>query len=108
MKQKPADYKMVSYPKSRRFMAAARRSVQRTPRMHGLIEVDVTRARTFLRDHKAKTREALSFTAFIIACVAKAVDEHKSVQAIARLSARSITISSTGHRQHVSPNGSKI
>jgi len=81
MKQKHADYKMVSYPKSRRFMAAARRSTQHTPRMHGLIEVDVSRARAFLRDHKAKTGEALSFTAFIIACVAKAVAEHKSVQA---------------------------
>src|SRR5438045_3389373 len=81
MKQKHADYKMVSYPKSRRFMAAARRSVQRTPRMHGLIEVDVSRARAHLRDHKAKTGEALSFTAFIIACLAKAVDEHKAVQA---------------------------
>jgi pyruvate/2-oxoglutarate dehydrogenase complex dihydrolipoamide acyltransferase (E2) component len=81
MKQKHADYKMVSYPKIRRFMAAARRSVPRKPMMHGLIEVDVSRARAFLRDHKAKTREALSFTAFIIACVAKAVDENKSVQA---------------------------
>ena len=81
MKQKHADYKMVSYPKIRRFMAAARRTVQRTPRMHGLIEVDVSRARAHLRDHKAKTREALSFTAFLIACVAKAVDEHKAVQA---------------------------
>ena len=80
MKQKHADYQVVSYPKIRRFMAAARRSVQRKPRMHGLIEVDVTRAREFLRDHKAKTGEALSFTAFIIACVAKAVDEHKAVQ----------------------------
>ena len=45
MKQKHADYKMVSYPKSSRFMAAARRSVQGKPIMHGLIEVDVTRAR---------------------------------------------------------------
>ena len=81
MKHKHVDYKIVSYSKARRFMAAARRSVQRTPRMHGLIEVDVTRAHAFLREHKAKTREALSFTAFIIACVAKAVDENKSVQA---------------------------
>ncbi len=81
MKQKHVEYKLVSYPKARRFMEAGRRSVQRKPRMHGLIEVDVTRARAFLRDHKAKTGEALSFTAFIIACVAKAVDEHKAVQA---------------------------
>ena len=81
MKQRHADYQVVPYPKIRRFMAATRRSTQHTPRMHGLIEVDVTRARAFLRDHKAKTGEALSFTAFIIACVAKAVDEHKAVQA---------------------------
>jgi 2-oxoacid dehydrogenases acyltransferase (catalytic domain) len=55
MKQKHADYKMVSYPKIRRFMAAGRRSVQYTPRMHGLIEVDVTRARAFLRDYLSMT-----------------------------------------------------
>ena len=81
MKQKQVDYKMVSFSKARRFMAAARRSVQTTPRMHGLIEVDVNKARAFLREHKARTGQALSFTAFIIACVAKAVDEHKDVQA---------------------------
>ena len=81
MKQLHAEYRMVSYPKSRRFMAAARRSVQRTPRMHGLIEVDVTRERGFLREHKVNTGEALSFTAFLIACVGKAVDEYKAVQA---------------------------
>ena len=40
-----------------------------------------TRARTFLREHKAKTGESLSFTAFLTACLAKAVDEHKAVQA---------------------------
>jgi pyruvate/2-oxoglutarate dehydrogenase complex dihydrolipoamide acyltransferase (E2) component len=34
------------------------------------------------REHKAKTGESLSFTAFLIACLAQAVDEHKAVQAI--------------------------
>jgi pyruvate/2-oxoglutarate dehydrogenase complex dihydrolipoamide acyltransferase (E2) component len=50
--------------------------------IHGLIEVDVTEARTSLREHKAKTGESLSFTAFLTVCLAKAVDEHKSVQAM--------------------------
>ena len=81
MKQKHADYKVVPYPKMRRLEALAYRSVQHKPMIHGLIEVDVTRARAFLRDHKAKTGESLSFTAFLIACLAKAVDEHKAVQA---------------------------
>src|SRR5215472_9129247 len=81
MKQNNVDYKVAPYPKSRRWFAAAFRSVQHKPMIHGLIEVDVTRARASLRQHKAKTGESLSFTAFIIACLAKAVDEHKAVQA---------------------------
>ena len=81
MKQKHADYQVVPYPKMRRLEAIAYRSVQHKPMIHGLIEVDVTRARAFLREYKANTGESLSFTAFLIACLAKAVDEHKAVQA---------------------------
>jgi pyruvate/2-oxoglutarate dehydrogenase complex dihydrolipoamide acyltransferase (E2) component len=81
MKQQHVDYQVVPYPKMRRWMAVTFRSTQHKPMIHGLIEVDVTRARAFLREHKAKTGEALSFTAFIIACVGKAVDENKAVQA---------------------------
>ena len=82
MKQQHADYQVAPCPKMRRWFAAAFRSAQHKPMMHGLIEVDVTRAREFLREHKAKTVESLSFRAFLIACLAKAVDEHKAVQAI--------------------------
>ncbi len=81
MKQKRADYKVAPYPKFRRFEAVMLRSIQRMPMIHGLLEVDVTKVRMFLREHKAKTGETLSFTAFIITCLAKAVDENKSVQA---------------------------
>jgi pyruvate/2-oxoglutarate dehydrogenase complex dihydrolipoamide acyltransferase (E2) component len=81
MKQNNADYQVVPYPKHRRAEAVLYRSVQHKPMIHGLIEVDVTRARAFLRDHQAKTGESLSFTAFLATCLAKAVDEHKAVQA---------------------------
>src|SRR6266567_2598720 len=67
--------------KGRRAMAFAMRSVQHKPMIQGLLEIDVTRARAHLRDHKAKTGESLSFTAFIAMCLGKAVDENKSVQA---------------------------
>jgi pyruvate/2-oxoglutarate dehydrogenase complex dihydrolipoamide acyltransferase (E2) component len=80
MKQNNADYQVVP-SKGRRAMAFAMRSVQRKPMIHGLIEVDVTRARAFLREHKANTGESLSFTAFIATCLGKAVDENKAVQA---------------------------
>ena len=81
MKQKHDNYQLIPYPKMRRTMAVAMRLWQHKPMIHGLIEVDVTRAREFLREHKAKTGESLSFTAFIIACVGKAVDENKAVHA---------------------------
>jgi pyruvate/2-oxoglutarate dehydrogenase complex dihydrolipoamide acyltransferase (E2) component len=81
MKQKHHDYQVVPYPKIRRWLALTYRSVQHKPMIHSLIEVDVTRARAFLREHQTKTGESLSFTAFLIACLGKAVDEHKAVQA---------------------------
>jgi pyruvate/2-oxoglutarate dehydrogenase complex dihydrolipoamide acyltransferase (E2) component len=82
MKKQQHDYQVIPYPKIRRLMAAAYRATQHKPMIHGLLEVDVTRAREFLRKHKANTGEALSFTAFLIACLAKAVDEHKAMQAV--------------------------
>jgi pyruvate/2-oxoglutarate dehydrogenase complex dihydrolipoamide acyltransferase (E2) component len=81
MKKKHNDYQVATYSKLRRVMAVTLRSAQRKPMIHGLIEVDVTRAREYLRDHKAKAGETLSFTAFIITCVAQAVDENKSLHA---------------------------
>ena len=81
MKQQHSDYQVVPYSKIRRLMAAEFRLSHHTPMIHGLIEVDVSRARAHLRDQKANTGEALSFTAFLIACLAQAVDEHKAVQA---------------------------
>jgi pyruvate/2-oxoglutarate dehydrogenase complex dihydrolipoamide acyltransferase (E2) component len=41
----------------------------------------VSKARAHLREQKAQSGEALSFTAFLVACLAKAADEHKAVQA---------------------------
>src|SRR5678815_1903281 len=49
--------------------------------MYGLMEVDVPVAKRFIADHKASTGETLSFTGFIVACLARAVDENKAVQA---------------------------
>jgi pyruvate/2-oxoglutarate dehydrogenase complex dihydrolipoamide acyltransferase (E2) component len=81
MNKQHHDYKVVSYPKLRQVLSMMMSSVHRKHMIHGLLEVDVTKAREFLRDHKAKTGEPLSFTAFITACLAKAIDENKSLHA---------------------------
>lgn len=82
MKRQRADSRVIPYPRIRRWTAAAYHSVRDKPLIHGLIEVDVTAARAWLREHRAPTGEPFSFTAFLTTCLAKAVDEHKAVQAI--------------------------
>ncbi len=47
-----------------------------------LLEIDVTEGRSYLRQIKAATRQSLSFTAWVMACVGQAVSEHKHVHAL--------------------------
>jgi pyruvate/2-oxoglutarate dehydrogenase complex dihydrolipoamide acyltransferase (E2) component len=56
---------------------------RRSP-MHAFLEVDVTEARRRLRDHRERTGDSRSFTAFVIWCLARAVDADRGVQAFRR------------------------
>ncbi len=49
--------------------------------MFGLLEVDVTLPRRLIAEHKELTGETLSFAGFLTYCLARAVDEDKSIQA---------------------------
>ncbi|NHJ01781.1 MAG: hypothetical protein EAX86_06530 [Candidatus Heimdallarchaeota archaeon] len=50
-------------------------------RIYGLVEIDVTKARKFISENEAKTGEKLSFTAWVIKCIAQAISEHREIQA---------------------------
>jgi pyruvate/2-oxoglutarate dehydrogenase complex dihydrolipoamide acyltransferase (E2) component len=41
---------------------------------YGLLELDVTNARAYIREHKARTGETLSFTGFIVKSLAMAIE----------------------------------
>lgn len=47
-----------------------------------LLEIDVTTARDAIRVQKAKTGQSISFTGWIVKCLAQAVSEHKSIHAL--------------------------
>jgi pyruvate/2-oxoglutarate dehydrogenase complex dihydrolipoamide acyltransferase (E2) component len=49
--------------------------------MHGLLELDITDARGAIREERRRTGEPLSFTAFLIACLARAIDQEKVMHA---------------------------
>ncbi|WP_255197393.1 2-oxo acid dehydrogenase subunit E2 [Halorarius litoreus] len=57
------------------------RMAGRRSNVHGLVEVDVTEARRRIQAIEDETGEQLSFTAFLVAALGAAVDEHPHVQA---------------------------
>jgi len=62
-------------------MIAFGRLTRRKHSIRGLVAIDVTIPRQSLREHKARTGETLSFTAFLAACVGQAVERNKEVHA---------------------------
>ena len=81
MSAKDKTYTAIPYPRSRRLMADGGQMGLKRHTIHGLVEFDVTRAREAIRQHKEETGETLSFSAFFLACLGKAIDADKRVHA---------------------------
>jgi pyruvate/2-oxoglutarate dehydrogenase complex dihydrolipoamide acyltransferase (E2) component len=81
MRNNNDSYTTIPFPKIRRLMVDGGRIGRQKHTIHGLLEIDVTRARQAIRDHKSQTGETLSFTAFIMTCLGHAVDMNRHMQA---------------------------
>jgi pyruvate/2-oxoglutarate dehydrogenase complex dihydrolipoamide acyltransferase (E2) component len=81
MNEKIGPYHVVELPPGRRVWVNALDLSWPAHTMYGLLEVDVTVARRFIAEHKARTGETLSFAGFLTFCLARAVDEDKTIQA---------------------------
>lgn len=75
------DYETVPYPRSRVLTVDFTRLGREMNLIHGLIEVNVTEPRRRLREHRERTGEAISFTAFVAHCVGAAVAENRMLHA---------------------------
>ncbi|MEQ1901371.1 MAG: 2-oxo acid dehydrogenase subunit E2 [Devosia sp.] len=75
-------FKSVRYSKMRRILELTLRTAARIPVIHGLVEVDVTLPRTLLAAHRERAGESLSFTAFIVHCLAASVADFPAVHAL--------------------------
>ena len=69
------------FPRERRDIVDALEVGVRRHMVHALLELDVTRARQLIRDREAAAGERLSFTAFIVASLARALDADRRLQA---------------------------
>ncbi len=79
--QEGPGYTLVPCPRSRQLVQDAWWMSRRRHLVHGLLEVDVTVARSILRRHREKTGEQVSFTAFTMVCVGAAVAADRRLQA---------------------------
>ena len=74
-------YSVESIPRMRRFSLDAGYLGRRRHIVHGLIELDVTDVREYIRAYQSRTGETLSFTAFIIFCLGRAIEENPHMHA---------------------------
>ncbi len=81
MANRHPDYDVLPFSRMRRMQREGTYIGTVKGAVHGLIEADVTQARRLIREHKARSGERLSFTAFAIGCLARAVAENPRVQA---------------------------
>lgn len=81
MENKLGSYRVIDLPPARRDVPNFIDVFWWKHCMYGLLEVDVTIAKQLIEDHKARTGELLSFTGYLVYCVAQAVGEDTRVQA---------------------------
>ena len=81
MKRQYDGYAVVPFPPVRRMIVDVLEMGHRKHTIHGLAEVDVTRVRQYIREYEATSGKDLSFTAFIVACIGKAVERNKYMHA---------------------------
>ena len=81
MNEKTLPYHVVELPPGRRVWINTLELSWPAHSIFGLLEVDVTVVRRFIEDYKERTGEMLSFAGYLTYCLARAVDEDKSIQA---------------------------
>jgi pyruvate/2-oxoglutarate dehydrogenase complex dihydrolipoamide acyltransferase (E2) component len=75
------NYELRNFPAQRRFALDAGRLGRKKHIVHGLAEVDVTKARELIGEHRQRSGEKLSFTAFIINCLGEGIRRHPELHA---------------------------
>jgi pyruvate/2-oxoglutarate dehydrogenase complex dihydrolipoamide acyltransferase (E2) component len=75
-------YTSVPFPRMRQLVLDNGWMSRRRHIMSGLVEFDVTDARQVIRDHEIRSGERLSFTAFLVTCIGRAVAADRHVQAM--------------------------
>jgi pyruvate/2-oxoglutarate dehydrogenase complex dihydrolipoamide acyltransferase (E2) component len=69
---------------NRKMVAASAAVTASKSTIHSLAQVDITVPRTMIREHHERTGEKLSFTAYIVYCLAQVIKQHPHLNAFKR------------------------
>jgi pyruvate/2-oxoglutarate dehydrogenase complex dihydrolipoamide acyltransferase (E2) component len=69
-------YRAIPFTMNRRMVAASATVGREQNNIHCLLEVDITEPRRLIQEHRQRTGERLSLTAFVVACLAQAIAQH--------------------------------
>jgi pyruvate/2-oxoglutarate dehydrogenase complex dihydrolipoamide acyltransferase (E2) component len=75
------DKDILPFPPQRKIVVDSGYLSSRRHIIYGLLEVDVTQPRLLMRAQAAASGSKISFTAFIVACLAKSIEANPQVQA---------------------------
>lgn len=74
-------YEVKPFSPMRRATTGILEAASRKHMIHAILEVDVSEPRDLIRQYQARNGETLSFTSYLIHCLAKAVDINKHMHA---------------------------
>ena len=77
-------HKAAPFSVNRRMAAASAAIAKKRNTIHSITEVDITKPRRSIREHRQQTGEKLSLTAFIITCLARTVAENPELNSFRR------------------------
>ncbi len=77
-------HRAVPFPAKRRVAAAAAAVASERATIHAVTEVDISEPRRIMLEHKQRTGETLSLTAYVIACLARALAEYPELNSFRR------------------------
>jgi pyruvate/2-oxoglutarate dehydrogenase complex dihydrolipoamide acyltransferase (E2) component len=75
-------YKKEKYTLLRRLIAESQYSLYRKHYMKGFFEIDITECRKAIKKYRSEKKKSLSLIAFLMKCIATAIAENRSVQAL--------------------------
>jgi len=81
MEAKKHVYEVLPYPRSRVLMVDGGKLGLRKHTVHALVEFDITDTRETIHQYRVQKGEALSFSAFFLACLGAAIDQDKQMHA---------------------------